>query len=718
MGKKKVQDLIKGVVITGTAVGGASVFSDMMGLSVAQTVEASTDEIVVGQNAGEAQEAPSQDSLADSGAAGAGQENASGAGEGAPVAEAQQKAVSEQPAAEAQSNSTATDETTPAAETQKEATTPEQQTEGTTEETNENPAAPTAETPEGPTDEQISESAQTSLSQEGSTLASTSEFQSQSLYTATSELSDNISATENEYADDYELYIEEKEYIEEGIVADSREDVALTKLEDDIDELMDKEEEIREAAGKTLPGTYFSQAGQPLALSMIQYKLTLNGTIGTDYTFVQDSALRNEYGVVSWKVWNTGTNEGSGYNGLYQNHHICLKYVDLDGVYHEEYYDDVTCDKDGKSIIRPVDTWITEEQLRNGEKVTDKPGDEVVTKLVDGINVLKKDPIFDTSKVKRYYTYLGQKIATYQRIGWNTSEEYNYGKGADWYTKTELAEDMQLRSDLLTLPETANSLKGELSEVQNSASASAVASQSASTVRSESLSTSAAASTSASEAKSQAISEKASENASTSTSNSESISSSESTSASIYTSESISSSESASISASLSASESAAIAPAEEVSDVKESAAETNDVATETNDIATETTQTTRNASRASYTVAGVETSYISNVITAEESVVPTDVYSEEMVFAPISNDQVPLAVLEEDLANEDTTYMEQNNMDIVTTIDEDEVAKGVDANGGANVKRWFATTLPVIGTLATLWGKEKLNNTEKNKRK
>ncbi|MBE5911485.1 hypothetical protein [Pseudobutyrivibrio sp.] len=720
MGKKKVQDLIKGVVITGTAVGGASVFSDMMGLSVAQTVEASTDEIVVGQNAGEAQEAPSQDSLADSGAAGAGQENASGAGEGAPVAEAQQKAVSEQPAAKAQSDTTATDETTPAAtETQKEATTPEQPTEGTTEESNENPAAPTAETHEGPTDEQISESAQASLSQEESTFASTSEFQAQSLYTATSELSDDISATENEYADDYELYVEDKEYIEEGIVANSDEDVALSKIEEKLDERMDQEQEIREAtakANKTLPKDYYNN-GRELAVAMIQYKLTLNGTISSDYTFVESSDLQNKAGVVSYKYWNSGLS--GDFNGLYQNHNICLKYVDVDGVYHEEYYDEVTCDSDGKSIIRPLDKWVTEEEYINDKNAANKKmnvkTDEDNPKIAAGINVLKKEAVYGT-EIKKVYNYLGQKITTYKRIGWNDSAEYNYGKGADWYSEFECKEDIQLRSDLLTLPETTNSLKAQLSEVENSASASAVESQSASQVRQTSLSASAEASTAASEAKSEAISQKASELASTSASSSELESASVSASASevASTSSSTSASEYASASASTSASEyasasaSTSLSTSESVS-ASESASASESTATETEG------QTTTSASERNYAAAS---GYVSNVATAEQGTVPTDVYSEEMVFAPISNDQVPLAVLGEDLANEDATYMAENNMDIVTTIDEDEVAKGVDANGGANVKRWFASTLPVIGTLATLWGKEKLNNTEKNKRK
>lgn len=713
MGKKKVQDLIKGVVITGTAVGGASVFSDMMGLSVAQTVEASTDEIVVEQNAGEAQEAPSQDSSADSGAAGAGQENASGAGEGAPVAEAQQKAVSEQPAAEAQSDTTATDETTPAAkETQTEATTPEQPTEGTTEESNENPAAPTAETPEGPTDEQISESAQASLSQEESTFASTSEFQSQSLYTATSELSDDISATENEYADDYELYVEDKEYIEEAFVADSDEDVALTKLEDKIDGLLTTEKETREAvaaANKTLSTDYYNNSADPLAISMIQYKLVLNGSIGADYKFVESGDLKNEAGVVSYGIWKSGL---TGHcNGLYQNHNICIMYVGLDGAYHEEYYDYATSDASGNSIIKPLDAWTTEEELSNGGKVKNIKTDEDNPNLVDGINILKKDPVFSTV-VRKTYNYLGQKITAYKRVGWNNSEEYNYGKGADWYKKVEYLEDVELRSDLLTLPETTNSLKAQLSEVENSASASAVESQSASQVRQTSLSASAEASTAASETKSEAISQKASELASTSASTSElesaSVSASASEVASTSASEYASASASTSASEYASASASTSLSTSESVS-ASESASASASTATETEG------QATNSASERNYAAAS---GYISNVATAEQGTVPTDVYSEEMVFAPISNDQVPLAVLDEDLANEDATYMAENNMDIVTTIDEDEVAKGVDANGGANVKRWFATTLPVIGTLATLWGKEKLNNTEKNKRK
>lgn len=344
------------------------------------------------------------------------------------------------------------------------------------------------------TDEQLSESAAESLSTEEAVIASTSTSLSESLVETTNSLSTEIeetSASESELASNYEA----NGYANEG----------LDELETNISGLMTDEAALRQKAideeGNVLKtGSYYgTNTLNDLAVSLIRYKLTLEGEITDSYEVKDATTLNKKENTFIYHFWS-----GSG-NQAYYLHHYCIKYISaLDGTYHEEYYDYATADADGNSLIQGYDA--------NNNNATD----------VQGINILKKIPVYNEGRMNGDY---------YQRTDFKVTGQYSVKKGEDWYKTIDYLADVLNRATIPTeissLSTKNSNLSATLNSVLASASDSVIASQSANEERLASLATSESASNSASSFKSEMLSLSASE----SLSESESASLSESAAA-------------------------------------------------------------------------------------------------------------------------------------------------------------------------------------------
>ena len=609
MGAKKVENLLKGVAITGAAVGGASVFGDA-NLAYANELDTAISQGTSGEVVVQVQEtAQAQETV---------------------VYEAQ--AVETAPAVEVAVET----EVAPAAENEVE------EEETPVEEETQNiemlAAAPvsqadSAEIASTYTDEELSESAAMSLAVEESELASTSEFQSQSLESTTTSLSEAISETSSEYTSTSTAYSEA-----------GYENEALDELENDVNALLQKEEELRNAAleNNELLSTnnYYGAKTEEntnvlhdLEIAMIRYKLVLNGDITADYNVVESATLTDS----KTKEYQTETLVYKFWGNTYEEHHFCVKYVDTNGNYREEYYDYATCDKDGNTIYHIANTR-NEDQTAN----------------VSGINILRKTPVYNTAKMKVDYYQRTSFVATNGTI-----------KGVDWYTKNQYKADVTMRetmkNQISSLSNVVTSLTADLSETLVKASESLVTSESVAIERQASLATSESASEMASQYKSESL-VVASESASTSAS------------------------ELASVATSTSASETASTAASESAS------TSTSESASESAVVAATSSTTTNSASESAGTAAII--SVATPVFTRVEM---TEAVAVEAVEAPvatvtqlaITDEQVPLTV-----AEEETAEAEENDS---VQIDEEETAKGIKAQTVGSWAPWGMALMSVV---------------------
>ncbi|MCR5580091.1 MAG: hypothetical protein K6F66_00755 [Pseudobutyrivibrio sp.] len=488
-------------------------------------------------------------------------------------------------------------------------------------------AADSSEPASSLTDEQLSGSASESLASEESTLTSTSELQSTSFENTTNSLSNEIKDTNSAYNSESTSYVDAG-YANSG----------LEELETEISQLMADEAAIRQSYidNKVLDlsknGQYYAtDTLEGLAIDMIRHKLILEGNITADYTITSNGQLKGARNTFEWKAWRSN---------YYQNHY-CIKYYDQNDDYHEEYYDYATCDEDGNSLIRAVN---------NGGFHEDNDA-----RIVKGINILKKIPIYSDKNNGDYYQRTGFEV-----INGNV-------KGYDWYTMNQyladVAERVNKAVEIASLSNTTNSLTSQLSDTIDQASQSATVSETIATSRSTSLSDSALASTSASEYKSESIAD--------------------SLSASATQSE---------YAASVSASESASIATAE-----------------------SETAALAAAAGISTSASAGVTASTISvEVPPTYEATAHADISTTDDVrvatFTPVSlsEAQVPLAVINEDVDIE----METNG---AVTIDTEEPPKAAIE---ATTSGWWFGTPGFIGAITGAVALNKEKKDEKNKSK
>lgn len=417
-----------------------------------------------------------------------------------------------------------------------------------------------------------------------------------------------------------------------------------------------------------------------LAQDMILYKLMLDGKV-TDA--------------------NKGIVEMNWTEGNYEQKYLCVQYAtEVDGQieYHEEYFDYVTCDKDGNSLFQWEQGPAQVKDSEGNVIATVKQGEDCANN-VSGINVVKKlvefteDRLFKTPKYDVNGNITGYVKATSptDEKGQNNKPDengdytkwFNYEKtftkadgtkekvvfaryfinlladatghykGEDYYTKAQFEKDVDDHSKLTATLTKLTDIIDDFKDIKNDAG-------SLSTNTSESLSTSAVESTSESlsastaDSLSASTSESASIVDSLSASTSESMSSSEYLSGSLSESGSLSASESASASLSASASESTSLAA---ITGQNATPTSTQSSASETSAVAP--TSTTSSAS-------------------ADEIANPAPADVNNTVITPIGNTPVPLGVVVDEVeAPEDQiiTPVTQQAKEI-TNIKDEQVAK------------------------------------------
>ena len=749
---KKVQDLVKGIVITGTAVGGASVFSNM-GLAYAHEIETTGEEVVYDSAPEAAQEAPAETAsqeptvtaevTPEAPAAAPEAEVTPEAPAAAPEAEVTPEAPAAAPEAEVTPEAPAAPEAQEAAP-EVQAAAPEVQTLQAAPALMAAPApkaapalmaapapkaaptlmaapapkaAPESAAQAAPAAEPEAEATAAGLTNGTETDASLSDTaepatvyteeqiseSGASLSTVESELSstsEQLSTSASEAESEYESYSETMTTTSENYESKNYNIAKLDKLEDDVKTAQSLEIAKREtlaAANKSLDNEYFEKICRPLAITMIKYNLVIDGK--ADPNFI-DSAQIKYY-----------TPDG------YDKKHFCTIYLGTDGQVHEEYYDYVTANARGESLFR----WseLSEEDVAAGITIPRNISIENYSPYVSGINIVEKfvqdNGIRENGKLFSY-TFTGDdgtvktfKI-TRQSYSMEADENGHY-KGEYYYgyafMNSQMDERAELASQMFSLSgaiaSTGSEVKGYQSMVDeyvarsnelDSAWSEYIAN---STKTAESLSNS----TSTSErVASEQASTAASELASTAKAESEtaaSISASESASvaSSESTSTSTSVSTSTSTSSSVSASESASVASSQSGS----TSASTS--ASESASASTSVSASEAIEGSESITISNAATEYISDAAgRVDTNVAAGNSYRQAAVITPIDNDaRVPLAVLDQEILDDDIVDAPAN-VDVITGIDDDQVARygELGPNGCAGA------SLPIIGGLTGLF--------------
>ena len=684
---KKVNNLLKGVAITGATVGGAYILSDANLVYAMEESSDGTIDVEVNETQTETQveyEAPATET---------------------PTAETP---ATETPAVETPAVATLVAQA-PVAEQPTAIETPQEQPEEVA--TNPKlmaapqvlmataPAPTDAEVPQEPaetqseaptlTDEELSESAAASLSEEEELLASTSESQSLSMESTSTSLSEAIVTNEADLEAESKAF-EESAYSKDGVADKVKDaDEALTIVNEAL--------ENAKTNKKNLNGNNFynDDIGRNLAIEMIKLKFLLDGEV--DGSRIDD---------VFYQF----------YQKDYYNNHFVVKYI-KDGEYKERYFDYVTCDEDGDSIYKG--------QYNYSEDSYDK---------VFGINVVEKVPEY-IDKAKKQ-TVWGQTFDYKQRDTFADAGDYTKNKGKEWYTKNQFLSDLATYkgfiSGMETLSQNIDELKGKASELTDFASTSLAGSLSAAEERAESLASSAEASTvastaasesaaslsqsaeastaragslservawslSASEYKSESLSTSISEMESAASSTSISAENSESVSASVYESTSISEAESLSVSQaeSLSASLSESLSVSESESASTSTVNSETPVTTTGGDSSDGTTSSSGGSSAASVSTANENAILLNANVNenANDGAVEGQLLdnTQNQGIITVNDGQVPLAVVDDE---ERETGAELHEM--TTQILDEETPLGVKVVN----RTWWNWILIIIGLI------------------
>jgi hypothetical protein len=739
---KKVQDLVKGIVITGTAVGGASVFSNM-GLAYAHEIETTGEEVVYDSAPEAAQEAPAETAsqeptvtaevAPEAPAAAPEAQEAPEAPEAAPEVQAAAPEAEVTPEAQAAAPEAEVTPEAPAAPEAQEA--PEAP--AAVPEAQEEPEAPVAVTRKAApklmaapapkaaptlmaapapqaTPESAAQAAPAATTSSIEELEETISSESASVSDAESELlftSESTSASQSEAIDSMSVAESEaaSEYIatSETFITNGYDNAGVAETQQKIAQLEIEEKAQREAiALQRKPALslneYYIPYGRPLAEAMIEYKLLVEGKIL--YANIQNGNLHT-----GW------------YGSTYYDKRYVVKWIDLDGNYNEEYFDYVTVDEFGNSLYKDE----THQTDINGIPHEDyAPG-------VYGINVVQKAyAVTDTVSPKKETfknvvmpdgSVIAKIVSTRYEFDYTLDDEGKMLKGGDWYTEGTYHSQASERSEMITNMNSLASAAEQFSEDANAFSTSVTGStsgfvqlsqtianlasqvkansQSLSTYKSESLiaaSESAAASTAASLSASTAASELASTaKAESETAASLSTSASEAASISASESASVVSSESTSTSSSVSASESASVASSQSGS----TSASTS--ASEAASASASVSASEAIEGSESITISNAATEYISDAAgRVDTNVAAGNTYRQAAVITPIDNDaRVPLAVLDQEILDDDIVDAPAN-VDVITGIDDDQVAR----YGELGPNGWAGASLPIIGGLTGLF--------------
>ena len=604
---KKINSLLKGVAITGASVGGAAFLGDIQMVYADEAISETTGTLTIDV------EVPAQEVQGEQQAA--------------------QEMQVEQPAAPAQEIQ-AEQPAAPAQDILTEQPTELEQTNALDDSFAD--VAPVADTTTSEmTDEQLSESAEASLSQEEYELASTSESQSEAYEFESTSLSDALEQDQTNYEATSQAF-EESPYSKEG-VAEKENDViaAMNNADAALKAVQDSNAKEPRLNGANY---YNDDTARKLAFEMIKFKLLLTGEVDADHV-----------DKIKYAFFTNG----------YEENHLVVKYIDGDGQYQEKYFDYVTCDKDGNSIFT----------------ASNHPED--IARNVIGINVVEKTPIF-SNQTKTQTAYAGtdaeQKVQFYQRDDFAVNENGSK-KGVDWYTRAQLLEDIKNRSDFLStiasLKESIEDVKTKTSELAENASTYAIQSQSAAELRNQSLADSAEASTSARIAKSESLS------SSMATSESESLEASATASESLALAEA----SARAAAAANSAADTAAVAETSEATGTSVAASVATTAAATTATTVNTTIDETANMAQATN-----ETANGGQAATVNANANP-------VVYAAVGEEDVPLNVIFDDEEVTEAGNITTNRVDSESVvgnqqIGDESVAKGIKIQGAESGRK------------------------------
>ena len=761
---KKVQDLVKGIVITGTAVGGASVFSNM-GLAYAHEIETTGEEVVYDSAPEAAQETTAETASQEPtvtaevtpeapAAAPEAQETPE-----APAAAPEAQVTPEAPAAAPEAQAAAPEAQAAAPEVQAaapeaQAAAPEAQVaapEAQVAVPEASAAAPEAQeapeaqvAPEAPvavtrkaapklmaapapqaaptlmaapapqaTPESAAQAAPAATTSSIEELEETISSESASVSDAESELlftSESTSASQSEAIDSMSVAESEaaSEYIatSETFITNGYDNAGVAETQQKIAQLEIEEKAQREAiALQRKPALslneYYIPYGRPLAEAMIEYKLLVEGKIL--YANIQNGNLHT-----GW------------YGNTYYDKRYVVKWIDLDGNYNEEYFDYVTVDEFGNSLYKDE----THQTDINGIPHEDyAPG-------VYGINVVQKAyAVTDTVSPKKETfknvvmpdgSVIAKIVSTRYEFDYTLDDEGKMLKGGDWYTEGTYHSQASERSEMITNMNSLASAAEQFSEDANAFATSVTGSTSgfvqlsqaiadlASQVKanSQSLSTykseSLSASTSDSEMASTAKAESETA-ASLSTSASEAASISASESASVASSESTSTSTSESTSISTSTSTSSSVSASESAS-VASSQSGSTSASTSASEAASASASVSASEaieSSESITISNAATEYISDAAgRVDTNVAAGNTYRQAAVITPIDNDARVPLAVLDQEILDDDIVDAPANVDVITGIDDDQVAR----YGELGPNGWAGASLPIIGGLTGLF--------------
>ncbi|WP_099413606.1 hypothetical protein [Pseudobutyrivibrio ruminis] len=762
---KKVQDLVKGIVITGTAVGGASVFSNM-GLAYAHEVETTGEEVVYDSAPEAAQEAPaettSQEPTVTAQVAPEAQEAAPEAQEAAP--EAQEAAPEAQEAApEAQAAAPEAQEAAPevqAAAPEAQAAAPEEQAapeaqaaapeaQEAAPEAQAAPEAPAAapeaqEAPEAPvavtrkaapklmaapapkaaptlmaapapqaTPESAAQAAPAATTSSIEELEETISSESASVSDAESELlftSESTSASQSEAIDSMSVAESEaaSEYIatSETFITNGYDNAGVAETQQKIAQLEIEEKAQREAiALQRKPALslneYYIPYGRPLAEAMIEYKLLVEGKIL--YANIQNGNLHT-----GW------------YGNTYYDKRYVVKWIDLDGNYNEEYFDYVTVDEFGNSLYKDE----THQTDINGIPHEDyAPG-------VYGINVVQKAyAVTDTVSPKKETfknvvmpdgSVIAKIVSTRYEFDYTLDDEGKMLKGGDWYTEGTYHSQASERSEMIKNMNSLASAAEQFSEDANAFSTSVTGSTSGFVQLSQALADFA----SQLKANSQSLSTYKSESLSASTSDSEMASTAKAeseTAASLSTSASEAASISASESASVASSESTSTSTSESTSISTSTSTSSSVSASESASVASSQSGSTSASTSASEAASASASVSASEAIEGSESITISNAATEYIsdaagrvdtnVAAGNTYRQAAIITPIDNDARVPLAVLDQEILDddIVDAPANVDVITGIDDDqvaryGELGPNGWAGASLPIIGGLTGLF--------------
>ena len=217
---------------------------------------------------------------------------------------------------------------------------------------------------------------------------------------------------------------------EEYLAALSRQAEGLEETELKVEALRHAEKVQREAIAATnkpelTMSNYYENYARPLAEAMIEYKLLYDGMI--IFGNIQNGNLHTGWYGSNW----------------FERRYV-VKYLDKNGVYHEEYYTYTTCDLKGESLSRS-----DSQQTINGIHVVDyAPG-------VSGINVQKKKAVQTSTPRGSKEVFVNVVLADGSVVKKISCDRYNFEfdkdekgrmyEGDDYYSAADYDRDVALR---------------------------------------------------------------------------------------------------------------------------------------------------------------------------------------------------------------------------------------------------------------------------------